>query len=270
MNRVFEIDVPFWRRAWLHVVGWLALLFLIAPVLIVVPISFSGSQYLAFPPESLSLRWYVNYFDSIEWMDSTRVSIQVAFATVILSLPLGIAASYGLIVSESAWMKGLRAVIIAPMIVPIIIIAIGVFYLYARIGLLNTITGLVLAHTVLAIPFVMIVVTAGLSRFDFDQERAAVSLGANRFVAFLTVTLPQIKRSIFSAALIAMITSLDEVVVALFISLGERSTLTRRMFESLRDQVDPTIAAISTLLICISMIVVVTYGFQSASSRRNR
>ena len=230
--------------------------------------SFSDSQYLEFPPQAVSLRWYRNYFESIEWMDATWTSARVAFFTVILALPLGTAASYGLLASTSRLVQSARAMIIAPMVIPIIIIAIGVFYLYARIGLLNTITGLVLAHTVLAIPFVMIIVTAGLSRFDFNLERAAVSLGANRFVAFMTVTLPQIKRSVFSAALVALITSLDEVVVALFISLGERSTLTRRMFESLRDQVDPTIAAISTLLICMSIVVVVFYGAQGGSEDR--
>jgi putative spermidine/putrescine transport system permease protein len=264
---VFEIGVPVWRRAWLYAVGVFVILFLMIPVLIVVPMSFSDSQYLEFPPRGISLRWYENYFRSIEWMDATWISVQVAFLTVMLSVPLGTAAAYGLMHARSRLVPAMKIVIIAPMIVPVIIIAIGVFYLYAKIGILNTIIGLVMAHTVLAIPFVMIVMLAAFSRFDFNLEKAAVSLGASRFLAFLTITLPLVLRSVFSAALLALITSLDEVVIALFISLGEKSTLTRRMFESLRDQIDPTIAAISTLLICISVTVVVLYGLQSTSGQ---
>lgn len=270
MHGAFEINVPIWRRLWLHVVGIAVILFLIAPVFIIVPMSFSSSQYLEFPPHDISLRWYESYFQSVEWMDATWVSVRVAFLTMILATPLGIAAAYGLTYARHRTVSLLRATVVAPMIVPVIIVAIGVFYLYAKIGLVNTILGLVLAHTVLAIPFVVIIVTAGLRRFDVSLENAAMSLGANRFLALVTVTLPSIRRSVFAAALIALITSLDEVVIALFISLGEKATLTRRMFASLRDQVDPTIAAISTLLICVSLIVVVFYSAQSKGVRSEK
>ena len=273
MAHSFEIAVPIWRRAWLFFVAGLTLVYLILPVLIVIPMSFSDSQLLTFPPQGFSLRWYQSFFESVEWMDAAKVSIQIGLLTVVLATPLGTAAAYGLSTLLSRWSTPLRGLILAPMIVPIIIVAIGIFYLYARIGLVATISGLVLAHTMLAIPFVTIVVTAGLERFDRDLERAALSLGANRIRAFFTVTLPQIRRSILSAALIAFITSLDEVVVAIFISLGEKSTLTRRMFASLRDQIDPTIAAISTLLIAVSIVVVVLYMMfpgPSESQRRGR
>jgi len=273
MSRPFEIDLPIWRRAWLFLAAGLVLVYLILPVVIVIPMSFSDSQLLTFPPQGFSLRWYRSFFESVEWMDATKISIQVGLLTVLLATPIGTAAAYGLSTLQSRWTMPLRGLILAPMIVPIIIVAIGIFYLYARVGLVATIPGLVLAHTMLAIPFVTIIVAAGLERFDCDLERAALSLGAGRVRAFFTVTLPQIRRSILSAALIAFITSLDEVVIAIFISLGERSTLTRRMFASLRDQIDPTIAAISTLLIAVSIVVVLLYTMfpaQSESRRRGR
>lgn len=268
MHGAIEVGVPGWRRAWLHAVGIAVIIFLVTPILIVVPMSFSDSQYLEFPPREPSLRWYRNFFQSVEWMDAAWVSIRVSLMTVALATPLGIAAAYGLYASQSRYVQALRAIMIVPMIIPVIIVAIGVFYLFAMIGLVNTIPGLVLAHTTLAIPFVLIIITAALARFDSDMEKAAISLGASRFHAFMTVTLPQIRQSVFAAGLIAFITSLDEVVIALFISLGETSTLTRLMFSFLRDQIDPTIAAISTMLICISTIVVLVYGLQSRSEQR--
>jgi putative spermidine/putrescine transport system permease protein len=263
-----EIDLPLWRRFWLHIVAWVVLAFLIAPILIVIPMSFSASEYLDFPPRQLSLRWYLNFFQSVEWMDAAWVSLRVGLATVLLATPIGVAAAYGLASLKGFAVQIVRALLIVPMIIPVIIIAIGVFYLYAAIGLINTLTGLILAHTVLAIPFVVIIVTAGLSSCDMTLERAAISLGANRFVAFMTVTLPLIRRSVFAAALVAFITSLDEIVVALFVSSGEKSTLSRRMFSFLRDQIDPTIAAISTLLVAVSVLVVVVLARQSRATAR--
>jgi putative spermidine/putrescine transport system permease protein len=143
-----------------------------------------------------------------------------------------------------------------PLIVPVILIGIGAFFLYARLGINNTITGLVLAHTVLAIPLVAITVLSGLKTYDMNQELVARSLGASRLRAFLAITMPQIRFSIVSGALFAFITSFDEAVVSFFISGGETSTLTRRMFSALRDQIDPTIAAISTCLIILSAALI--------------
>ncbi len=144
-----------------------------------------------------------------------------------------------------------------PLMVPVILVAIGVFYLYARLGLNYTITGLVLAHTVLAIPFVVVTVTSGLKTYDMNQEMVARSLGASRPRAFMMITLPQIRFSVITGALFAFITSLDEIIIAMFISGGENATLPRRMFNALRDQIDPTIAAISTCLIAVSILALV-------------
>ena len=144
-----------------------------------------------------------------------------------------------------------------PLMVPIIMIAIGVFFLYAKLGMINTIVGLVMAHSMLAIPLVVIVVTAGLKSFDMNQELVARSLGASRARAFVMITLPQIRFSVITGALLAFLTSLDEVIIALFVSGGQNATITRRMFNALRDQIDPTIASISTCLIVVSVLLLV-------------
>ncbi len=250
-----DTQITHFGRLWLYVFGVLALLFLLGPIFIVIPMSFSDSSYLQFPPETWSLRWYDEFFGSDEWLLATWISLRAAFLTMLVSTPLGIAAAYGLHFSGSRWAAVMRLALITPLIIPIIILAVGAFYLYVNIGLINTTLGLVLAHSVLAMPFVLVTVNVGFQQFDTHQEMVARSLGASRLQAFLTVTLPQIRNSVIAGALFAFIVSFDEVVIALFISSGPKSTITRRMFTSLRDQVDPTIAAISTMLIIASVIL---------------
>lgn len=259
------------RRLWLYGVAGLVMIFLMAPSLIVIPMSFSDARYLEFPPRAWGLRWYQNYFGSIEWMDATRVSLTAATLTMFLATPIGTAAAYALHVVRTRANQAIGVALLTPMMVPIILIAVAVFFLYAQVGLNNTIPGLVLAHTMLAIPFVFITVSAGLKSYDMSQEMVARSLGASRLKAFITVTLPQIRFSIISGALFAFIISLDEIVVALFISGGENATLTRRMFAALRDEIDPTIAAISTLLIAVSiMLLVLTQLFGQRRVTKHR
>lgn len=236
------------------------LLYLILPVLIVVPMSFSEARFLQFPPKVWSFRWYEAFFSSIEWMTASKVSLITALVTTVVSLPIGMAAAYAINSSSLRIMRALQIMLLLPMMVPIILIAAGVFFVYARIGLISTLTGLILAHIMLALPYVIIALLAGLRNFDMSQEMVARSLGMNRFRAFMAVTLPQIKPSVVSATLFAFITSLDETVVALFISGGDNQTLTKRMFTALRDEIDPTIAAISSLLILASLLLVVIAG----------
>lgn len=236
------------------------LLYLIIPVLIVVPMSFSEARFLQFPPKEWSLRWYEAFFQSAEWMSAARVSLITAVVTTAVSLPIGMAAAYAINNSSLKVIRTLQIVLLLPMMVPIILIAAGVFFVYARVGLISSLTGLVLAHIMLALPYVIIALLAGLRNFDMSQEMVARSLGMNRFRAFMAVTLPQIKPSVVSATLFAFITSLDETVVALFISGGDNQTLTKRMFTALRDEIDPTIAAISSILILASLILVVVAG----------
>jgi putative spermidine/putrescine transport system permease protein len=236
------------------------LLYLILPVLIVVPMSFSEARFLQFPPKEWSLRWYEAFFSSGEWMAASKVSLITALVTTVVSLPVGMAAAYAINSSSLRVVRTLQIVLLLPMMVPIILIAAGVFFVYARVGLISTLTGLILAHIMLALPYVIIALLAGLRNFDMSQEMVARSLGMNRFRAFMAVTLPQIKPSVVSATLFAFITSLDETVVALFVSGGDNQTLTKRMFTALRDEIDPTIAAISSLLILASLLLVVIAG----------
>lgn len=255
------------QRLWLYGLVGLVIAFLIIPCLIVVPMSFSDSQYLEFPPRVWSLRWYEAYFFSSEWRQSTWVSLKVGTATTVLATILGTLASYGLHKSANPFKPIIRGMLMLPMMVPLIFVAIGVFFVYARLGLNNTIPGLVLAHTTLAIPFVMIAVGNGLSGFDMNLERAARGLGASPIRAFLTVTLPQIRISVLSGMLFAFVTSFDEVVVSIFVSSGANSTLTKRMFANIRDQVDPTVAAISSILVVLSIVVLIAGQFMQRRSR---
>ena len=243
----------FLSRSLIAVAGLAVLVFLVLPIFIVLPMSFSASRFLAFPPPAWSLRWYGEYFASPEWMLATAVSLQAAAATCLLATPIGVAAAYAIHTGKSRITEIAYALLMVPLMIPHIVVAVGVFFLFARAGLNNSLTGITLAHTMLAIPFVLITALSGLQGFDMNQERAAQSLGVNRFVAFLKITAPQIKGSIIAGALFAFISSLDEVVVSLFVSGGPTSTLPKRMFVALRDEVDPTIAAISSLLIFASL-----------------
>lgn len=258
------------RRSWLYGAGILLLAFLNLPVFVIVPISFSDASFLQFPPPGWSLRWYHSLFSSPEWLMAAWISLQAAVWTVIVAVPLGTLAAYGLYVDDSPLSRGIRGLLISPNVVPIVIVAIGVYFLLAQFGLNNTMAGLVLAHSVLAMPFVMIALSAGLANFDMTLEKAARSLGASWTRTFLTVTVPNLKGSIATAAFLAFLTSLDEVVVALFISSGPHSTLPRRMYASMRDQVDPTIAVISTILIAIVLAIVTITSVLQARNRGER
>ena len=244
-------------RLWLYAVAALIMLFLIIPTLIVIPMSFSGSQYLEFPPRSWSGRWYDNYFGSNEWMRATWVSIKAAILTVLVITPMATMAAYGLSISNLKAARYVFILLITPMMVPVILIAIGVFFAYTHLRLNNTLLGLVLAHSALALPLCLIVISAGLKSYDMNQELVARSLGASRLRAFLVITLPQIRFSVITGGLLAFIVSFDEVIVALFISGRDMSTITRSMFLALRDQIDPTIAAISTIMILITTAALV-------------
>lgn len=264
-----ETQVTHGQRLWLYVFSGVVMVLLVAPTLIVVPMSFSDSQYLEFPPQEWSTRWYQHYFGSDEWMSATVTSLSAAFLTMLLATPIGVMAAYGLHTSQMKIGRLVFVLLITPMMVPLILIAIGAFYVYVKMSILYTLTGLVLAHTLLALPLVLIVTASGLKSYDMSQERAARSLGASRVRAFMTVTLPQIRFSVITAALLAFLTSFDEVVVAMFISGGENATLTRNMFNALRDQIDPTIASISTIMIVItSALMVVAQVFGRARQRR--
>lgn len=262
-----DTQVTHGDRFWLYVVASIIMLLLVLPTFIVIPMSFSDSQYLEFPPSNWSSRWYEVYFGSTKWMRATATSVQAAIITMLLATPLGTMAAYALFVSGHRATRALFMLLITPMIVPVILIAIGTFYAYGRVGLNNTITGLVLAHTAMAIPLVMIVITAALRSYDLNQERVARSLGATRTKAFFQITLPQIRFSVITAALLSFLTSFDEVIIAIFVSGGVNATLTKHMFSALRDFIDPTIAAISTIMVLVSTILLLMTQFIGAKQK---
>jgi putative spermidine/putrescine transport system permease protein len=243
------------KRLWLYAIAAIVLAFLIVPTLIVIPMSFSASQYLEFPPREWSLRWYRSYFASSAWMQATATSFQAGALTTLLATPLGTLAAYGLFVSKFRWVHLIHVLLITPLIVPVILVAIAVFYVYVKLKLVNSLTGIVLAHSMLAVPLVIMIVTSALKSYDMNQEMVARSLGASRVKAFISVTLPQIRFAVISGALLAFLTSFDEVILSMFVSGGSNSTLTRNMFNALRDQIDPTIAAISTLMIVVTTLL---------------
>lgn len=254
-------------RLWLYVVAVLVMVFLVVPTLLVIPMSFSGAQYLEFPPRQWSLRWYQSYFASAAWMQATATSLKAGVLTALVATPLGTLAAYGLLVSRTRLAGLLTMLLLTPIVVPVILIGIGVFYAYVKLQLVNTLLGLVLAHSMLAVPVVMMVVSSALKTFDMNQELVARSLGASRPRAFLLVTLPQIRFTVVTGAVLAFLTSFDEIVVSLFISGGDHSTLTRNMFNALRDQIDPTIAAISTLIVVITSLLLVATQYISGGKR---
>ena len=258
-KNVSETQIRLKDRLWLYIFSYIILFLLIVPSLVVIPMSFSASQYLEFPPKEWSLRWYENYFFSWkvengfnDWMQATWTSFKVAVLTILVAVPVGTMAAYGLVNSNSRITKILFPIFISPMMVPIILVAIGLFYFFVQFKLVGSILGLVLGHSLVAMPLVLIIVFSALKNYDMNQEKVARSLGATRFRAFTEITLPQIKFSLISASLIAFLTSFDEIIISLFVAGGDNSTVTRSMFLALRDQIDPTIAAISTILIIIS------------------
>ena len=255
LHPVSEAQIARWRRLWLWAAAVLVMFFLAAPALIVIPMSFSESQYLEFPPKEWSLASYRAYFESREWMAATRTSLLAALGTMLLATPLGMAAAYGLLAAETKWTGRLFTLLVAPMMVPVVLVAVAVFYVFVQVKLVNTLAGLILAHSLLALPLALIIFAAGLRSFDMNQERVARSLGASRARAFWTVTLPQLRFSAVSAALLSFLTSFDEVIVALFIAGSDNSTITRAMFLALRDKIDPTIASVSTLMIVVTTVL---------------
>lgn len=246
----------------------LILAFLAIPILIVVPLSFSDSSFMTFPPPGWSMRWYSSFFGSREWLDAAKTTMFVSAGAAVFATPFGVASAYALQHARHWSLKFVQTVLMLPLMVPAIIVSVGVFFAFTKVGMVNTISGLILANAMMGLPYVLITVGADLRTFDSSQELVARSLGMGRFRAFLIVTLPQIKPSVFSAAIFVFIQALDETVIALFVSGGAEQTLTRRMFVTLRDQIDPTIAAISTMLTAITLCLVMVVGITRRSAGR--
>ena len=233
----------------------LTLVFLCAPILIVVVVSFNASEFIEFPPRAWSLRWYQNYFSARQWVEPTLLSLRIAFVTMVLSTVLGTAAAIGLTRGQFPGRRALEFFFLSPMVMPTIVLAIGLYLLFARFKLVGQPLALYLAHTIVAAPLVIVIVSAALKTTDSAIELAARSLGAGYFRTLWHVTLPAILPSVVSGAAFAFLLSFDEVVLAIFLGGPATTTLPKRMWESVRYEIDPTLTAISTLLVIIPIVI---------------
>ncbi len=267
-------------RAWYYgfrFVCGLIFLFLILPILVIMPLSFNAEPYftftegmLAFDPSAFSMRWYQDIIDNTQWLHSIKNSFIVATFATAFATGLGTLAALGLSRSYLPYRSALMGILISPMIVPLIISAAGMYFFYAPLGLTQTYTGLILAHTALGTPFVVITVTATLVGFDHSLTRAAAGLGASPARTFFQVQAPLILPGVISGGLFAFITSFDEVVVVLFIAGFEQRTIPRQMWAGIREQISPTILAVATLLIIFSICLLTTLELLRRRNERMR
>ena len=251
--------------------------FLITPILVVMPLSFNAENFFTFTPEMLrfdpegySLRHYRDFFTNDDWQQALWNSLSIAPMATLLSVSFGTLAAIGLSQPHVPFRRAIMAVLISPMIVPLIISAAGMYFFYSRIGLQGTYFGVVLAHAALGIPFVIITVTATLVGFDRSLTRAAANMGAGPITTFFRIQMPLILPGVISGGLFAFITSFDEVVVVLFVGSAGQKTLPWQMFTGLREQISPTILAVATILVGISICLLTTVEFLRRRSERLR
>lgn len=248
------------RRPLLVVYCVLVAILLIAPTLVVVPIAFTSSRTFQFPPPGFSTQWFEELFADPAWMDSLMLSLRVGVAVMILATALGTMAALALTRGKGSWRGPTNAFIMAPMIVPGVILAIAIYYVFLRWHLTSTFTGFVLAHTVVAVPFVVVAVSTSLQGVDRGLERAAASLGASPPVTFLRVTLPLILPGMLTGALFAFLISFDEAIISLFLSGPFGRTLPVQLYQSVTSTITPTVAAASTLIIGVTTFVLLICG----------
>ena len=267
-----------WHYTYLTICG-LVFFFLIAPLFVILPLSFNAEQYIHFSagmialdPDAFSLRWYEDmiYGTKNPWGLAAKNSIIIAFFATIGSTILGTVAALGLSSRHMPYKAAFMAVLISPMIVPLIISGTAIFFFMAKAGLAATFTGIVLAHIILGTPFVVITVTATLTGFDHSVTRAAASLGSNPVNTFMKITLPLILPGVISGALFAFVTSFDEVVVVMFLAGLENTTIPIQMWVGLREQLSPTILAVATCLIIMSTLILVSAELLRRRSERLR
>ncbi|MDA8705777.1 ABC transporter permease [Candidatus Pelagibacter sp.] len=272
------LNYRIWHYTYLFFCG-LVFFFLIAPLFVILPLSFNAEQYihfsakmLALDPEGFSLRWYEDmiYGTKNPWGLATKNSLIIAFFATIGSTVLGTVAALGLSSRYMPYKAAFMALLISPMIVPLIISGTAIFFFMAKVGLAATHTGIILSHIILGTPFVVITVTATLTGFDHSVTRAAASLGSNPVNTFMKITLPLIMPGVISGALFAFVTSFDEVVVVLFLAGLENTTIPIQMWVGLREQLSPTIMAVATCLIVMSTLILVSAELLRRRSERLR
>jgi ABC-type spermidine/putrescine transport system permease subunit II len=232
--------------------------FLVVPLLVVVPVSFSSGMYLQFPPPGFSLHWYEDYFGDPQWIDATVLSVKIALCVVVLAVGIGLLAALVIVRMPFPGVGIVRMVLMTPLIVPSVVVSIAVYSVYVSFHLIGSFVGIVLAHTILALPFTVVLLVAGFQRVDRHLEEASYTMGAGVAWTFRHVTLPILRPSIFAAAIFAFISSWDEIIMVIFIGGGAGTTLPLRMFNYLRTEINPTIAAVSTLLLAFAIFAFAT------------
>lgn len=253
------------------------LFFLIAPIVVIIPLSFNAvpfftftEEMLNFDPAGYSTKWYADFFSSRNWQGAVKNSFIIAIFSTLISTSLGTIAALGLSRSEMPYKTMIMGILISPMIVPVIISAAGMFFFYTDIGLASTHLGVILAHAALATPFVVITVTATLVGFDQSLTRAAATLGANPVTTFFRVIVPLILPGVISGGLFAFVTSFDEVVVVKFVGSYEQRTIPWAMFSGIREQISPTILAVATLLVIFSICMLTVVELLRRRNERMR
>ena len=253
-----------------RVICCLVFAFLFIPIIVIIPLSFNSEPYFTYPMPGYSLRWYEEFFSSPQWLLGLQNSIIVGIFATLVATVLGTLAALGLNRAEYPGKTTILAVLISPIIVPIVITAAGMFYFYAKLGLTGTLAGLVFAHATIGVPFVVITVSATLAGFDYNLIRAGASLGGDPVRVFFRITLPLILPGVVAGALFAFITSWDELVIAIFLAGTEEHTLPRRMWSGIRELMSPTIMAVATMLIMTSVGLMIAMELLRRRSERLR
>ena len=251
--------------------------FLMLPILVIIPLSFNALPYFTFNeemlklnPDAYSIRWYQDMFANEQWIHSIKNSFIIGISATLLATLLGTLAALGLSRPHMPWRMPIMSLLISPMIVPIIITAAGMFFFYSSVGLSQTTTGIILAHTALGTPFVVITVTATLFGFDTTLMRASANLGATPVQTFFRVVVPMILPGVISGGLFAFVISFDEVVCVIFLAGFEQRTIPRQMWAGIREQISPTILAVATLLIVFSVCLMIVLELLRRRNERLR
>ena len=269
-----------WQKVGMHslrLTAWSVLAFLMLPILVIIPLSFNAEPYftftqgmLALDPDAYSLKWYEEIINDDKWVLAIKNSFYIGLCATVIATVLGTLAAIGLSNPVMPLQRMIMAMLLSPMIVPLIITAAGMYFFYTQLGLAGTYLGVIIAHAALGTPFVIITVNAALSGFDYSLMRASLGLGATPMQTFFKVIMPLIRPGVISGALFAFVTSFDEVVVILFMAGPEQRTIPRQMFSGLREQINPTILAVAVLLVVISALMLMTIEYLRARGERIR
>lgn len=270
----------FWQKVGMHslrLTAWAVLAFLMIPILVIVPLSFNAEPYFTFTAgmlsldaDAYSLKWYAEILEDDKWMLAIKNSFIIGLCATAIATVLGTLAAIGLSNPVMPFQRLIMAMLLSPMIVPLIITAAGMYFFYTQLGLAGNYLGVIIAHAALGTPFVIITVNAALSGFDYSLMRASLGLGATPRYTFFNVIMPLIRPGVISGALFAFVTSFDEVVVILFLAGPEQRTIPRQMFSGLREQINPTILAVAVLLVVLSALMLLTIEYLRARAEKIR